>query len=71
VQLKAYGMRDVEQGAAMTTDTIFRIASMSKAVTSVAVMILVEEGALLLNDPVSKYLPAFARTQVSVPPPVG
>lgn len=71
VQLKAYGMRDAEHGNAMATDTIFRIASMSKAVTSVAVMMLVEEGALLLNDPVSKYLPAFARTQVSVPPPVG
>jgi CubicO group peptidase (beta-lactamase class C family) len=71
VQLKAYGKRDVEQDAAMTTDTIFRIASMSKAVTSVAVMLLVEEGALLLSDPVSKFLPAFEHTQVAVAPPTG
>ena len=46
------------------TDTLFRIASMTKAVTSVAVMQLYERGVLLLNDPVSQYLPAFAEMQV-------
>jgi CubicO group peptidase (beta-lactamase class C family) len=55
----------------MTTDTIFRIASMSKAVTSIAAMMLVEEGKLLLSDPVSKYIPSFAKTTVMVPPPAG
>jgi CubicO group peptidase (beta-lactamase class C family) len=53
----------------MEKDTIFRLASMSKAVTSVAIMILMEEGRLLLNDPVSKFIPAFESTTVAVPPP--
>jgi CubicO group peptidase (beta-lactamase class C family) len=66
--LKAYGRLDVERDAPMTTDAIFRIASMSKAVTSVAVMMLVEEGALQLNDPVSRYIPAFRETTVAVKP---
>ena len=69
--LRAQGYRDVEAGAPMATDSIFRIASMSKAVTSVAAMILMEEGKLLLNDPVGKYLPAFQKTQVAVPDPAG
>ena len=50
----------------MTPDTIFRIYSMSKAVTSVAIMMLVEDGKLSLDDPVSKYIPAFADTKVGV-----
>ena len=50
--LEAAGARDVEQAAAMTPDTIFRIASMTKAVVSVAVMMLVEEGRLAITDPV-------------------
>jgi CubicO group peptidase (beta-lactamase class C family) len=66
--LKAYGRLDVERDAPMTTDAIFRIASMSKAVTSVAVMMLVEEGALQLGDPVSRYIPAFKETTVAVKP---
>jgi CubicO group peptidase (beta-lactamase class C family) len=69
--LKAYGKRDMESGAAMQTDTIFRIASMSKAVTSVAVMMLMEDGKLLLTDPVSKFIPSFKKTTVIVPPPPG
>lgn len=64
--LSAIGKRDIESGAAMETDTIFRIASMSKAVTSVAAMMLIEEGKLLLNDPVWKYIPAFKKTTVAV-----
>ena len=71
VQLAAYGKRDIEKNAPMQTDTIFRIASMSKAITSVAAMILVEDGKLLLNDPVSKFIPAFEKTTVMVPPPDG
>jgi CubicO group peptidase (beta-lactamase class C family) len=65
--LKAYGMRDVEAKRPMRTDTLFRIASMTKPVTSFAVMILYEEGKFLLGDPVSRYLPEFA--QMTVLPP--
>ena len=67
--LGSYGRLDVERNAAMQNDTIFRIASMSKAVTSVAALMLMEEGRLLLNDPVSKYLPAYEKTTVAVAPP--
>lgn len=65
--LQAYGTLDPATGAAMPTDAIFRVASQTKAVTSVAVMILFEEGKLLLGDPVSKYIPEFASTTVAVP----
>jgi CubicO group peptidase (beta-lactamase class C family) len=68
VHFKAYGMADREQKVGMKTDTIFRIASMSKAVTSVAVMTLVDNGDLLLNDPVSKFIPSFEKTSVAVLP---
>ena len=67
VHFKAYGMADREQKTAMKTDTIFRIASMSKAVTSVAIMTLVDNGDLLLSDPVSKFIPAFEKTFVAPP----
>ncbi|MBN1359892.1 MAG: beta-lactamase family protein [Sedimentisphaerales bacterium] len=63
---KAFGMSDIEAGAPMTTDAMFRIASMSKPLTATAVMILYEQGRFLLNDPVSKYIPEFARPQVLV-----
>ena len=69
--LKAYGMRDREQGVPMTTDTIIRIASMTKTPTSIAAMMLMEEGRLAVTDPVSKYIPAFRETTVAVPPPPG
>ena len=62
--LEAVGWRDMARGAPMETDTLFRIASMTKAVTSVAAMQLYEAGALLLSDPVSRYLPEFADMQV-------
>jgi len=58
------GMQDAEQAVPMTPDTIFRIASMTKAVVSVGIMMLVEEGRLSISDPVSRYIPAFARTTV-------
>jgi CubicO group peptidase (beta-lactamase class C family) len=56
------GRMDVEKNVPMRKDTIFRMASMSKAVTSVAAVILMEEGKLRLADPVSKFLPAFTAT---------
>lgn len=64
VYFEAAGVRDLERSIPMTRDTIFRIASQSKAITSVAAMMLVEEGKLLLTDPVAKYIPAFANTTV-------
>jgi CubicO group peptidase (beta-lactamase class C family) len=65
---EAAGRADVENGLPMQKDSIFRIASQSKAVTSVATMMLVEEGRILLNDPVHKFIPAFKSTSVVVPP---
>ncbi|MCW5734657.1 MAG: beta-lactamase family protein [Enhydrobacter sp.] len=67
VMFDAFGFRDKEAKAPMKTDTIFRIASMTKPITTVAAMMLMEEGKLTLADPVSKYIPAFADTKVSVP----
>lgn len=65
--LQACGTLDPSKGAPMTTDAIFRIASQTKALTSVSVMILFEEGKLLLGDPVSKYIPEFRAATVAVP----
>src|SRR3954468_11238041 len=74
-----YGWRDRENGLPVEPDTVWRIASMTKPITSVAAMTLWEEGAIELNDPISKWLPAFAdsrvyvrgvdRTMVTVPSP--
>ena len=64
VYFEAAGNADLEKNAPMRTDTIFRIASMTKAVVSVGVMMLVEEGRISLTDPVSKFIPAFAKTTV-------
>jgi CubicO group peptidase (beta-lactamase class C family) len=64
VHLSAYGRRDVEAGLPVEADTLWRWYSMTKPVTSVAAMMLYEEGALALTDPVSRYLPAFADTRV-------
>ncbi|HUZ38275.1 MAG TPA: serine hydrolase domain-containing protein, partial [Streptosporangiaceae bacterium] len=58
------GMRDVEAGLPVQADTLWRIYSMTKPVTSVAAMMLYEEGALELSDPVSSYIPAFAGVRV-------
>ena len=71
VHLEAFGKADVEAGRPMKKDTIFRIASQTKAFTSVAVMMLVEEGKIGLADPVSKFIPAFKKTTVALPPPAG
>ena len=59
-----FGVMDIETRKPMQLDTIFRIYSMSKPITSVAVMILYEEGRFLLNDPVSKYIPEFKDLRV-------
>lgn len=61
---KAFGTGGAEGNAVMQKDNIFRIASQTKAITSVAVMMLFEEGKLLLDDPISKYIPEFAKPQV-------
>jgi CubicO group peptidase (beta-lactamase class C family) len=65
------GWRDREARAPMRADTLFRIASQTKAVVSVAVMMLQEDGKLLLTDPVHKFLPEFADTQVAAVRPTG
>ena len=65
VYVGAAGMADREAGREMTPDAIFRIASQSKAVTSVAVMMLVEEGRIALSDPVSRWIPGYATALVA------
>lgn len=64
---EAFGQRDREANAPMREDAVFRIASQTKALVSVGVMILQEEGRLLISDPVGKYLPEFRETTVAVP----
>jgi len=61
---KAFGVSNVETKTLMRRDDIFRIASQTKAITSVAVMMLFEEGKFLLDDPISKYIPEFANPRV-------
>jgi CubicO group peptidase (beta-lactamase class C family) len=68
---KAQGMSDREAGKPMRTDAMFRICSMTKPITSAAVMMLYEEGRFLLADPVSKYLPEFKNPKVLVKPASG
>jgi CubicO group peptidase (beta-lactamase class C family) len=63
---RAFGWSDKESQRKMTTNTIFRIASQSKAFTSVAVLQLVEEGKIGINEPVSHFIPTFAKTTVAV-----
>ncbi|MBX3290438.1 MAG: beta-lactamase family protein [Acidobacteria bacterium] len=63
----SFGHSDKETAKAMKRDSIFRIASQTKALTSVGIMILQEEGKLLISDPVSKYIPEFANSTVAVP----
>ena len=65
--LEAVGQRDKESSSPMATDAIFRIASQTKALVSVGVMMLQEDGKLLITDPVGKYLPAFMETTVAQP----
>jgi CubicO group peptidase (beta-lactamase class C family) len=67
VYVEAFGRSERETNSPMREDAIFRIASQTKALVSVGVMILQEEGRLLLSDPVGKYLPEFMNTTVAVP----
>ena len=67
VMFESYGFRDKDAKVAMTNDTIFRIASMTKPIVTLAAMMLMEEGKLTLADRVSTYIPAFADTKVAVP----
>ena len=60
VYLKCFGKRDVEKATPMTADTIFPIHSVTKTITSVAAMMLVDRGKIALDDPVSKYIPSCA-----------
>jgi CubicO group peptidase (beta-lactamase class C family) len=62
---RAFGWRDKEAGRKMSPDTIFRIASQTKALTSVAVLSLVEEGKIALGDPAGRYIPGFSKTTVA------
>lgn len=66
VYQKSVGWADKESGRRMTSDAIFRIASQSKAVTSVAILMLMEEGKLAIGDPVSRFIPAYAHTTVAL-----
>jgi CubicO group peptidase (beta-lactamase class C family) len=68
---KAQGMMDRESGKPMRSDAIFRICSMTKPITSLAVMMLYEEGTFLLDDPISKYIPEFKNPKVFVKPASG
>jgi CubicO group peptidase (beta-lactamase class C family) len=65
-QIQAYGMADIEARKPMQADTIFRIASMTKPITTVAIMMLFEEGKLLMTEPIEKYLPEFKEMKVLV-----
>ncbi|HVY63941.1 MAG TPA: serine hydrolase domain-containing protein, partial [Gammaproteobacteria bacterium] len=67
VYFEAFGQADREARVPMQTDSIFRIASQSKAIVTTAAMMLVEQGKLGLNDPVAKYIPEFAKATVAVP----
>ena len=64
VHFKSYGVKDLESKVAMTNDTIHRIYSMSKAITSAAIMILVDDGKVKLDAPVSKYIDGFEKLKV-------
>ncbi|HXI06951.1 MAG: serine hydrolase domain-containing protein [Bradyrhizobium sp.] len=62
--LKSFGVQDVRTGTPMSPDTIFAIHSMTKPITCLAAMMLVDEGKLSLSDPLSKYIPSFAEVKV-------
>jgi CubicO group peptidase (beta-lactamase class C family) len=66
VYFKCFGVRDVATMRPMTPDTIFALHSMAKPITSLAAMMLIDEGRLALADPLSKYIPAFAAVKVGV-----
>jgi CubicO group peptidase (beta-lactamase class C family) len=65
VHLEAQGLRDIEMKKPMTVESVFQLASMTKPITAVAVLMLMEEGKLLLGDPVSKFIPEFKNQKVA------
>ena len=67
-QVDALGSRDLGAGLPMQRDTLFRIASMTKPVTSVAALMLMEEGRLQLGDPIKRWMPEFANMRVLAEP---
>ncbi|MBI5318484.1 serine hydrolase domain-containing protein [Bradyrhizobium sp.] len=64
--LKGFGVQDVRTGTPMSPDTIFAIHSMTKPITSLAAMMLVDDGKIALDDPLSKYIPSFARVKAGM-----
>ena len=66
VHVEAHGMADVEAKKAMSTETLFRLASMTKPVTAVSILMLLEEGKLVLSDPISKFVPEYKNPKVAV-----
>src|SRR5882724_3366358 len=62
--LKSFGVQDVRTGTPMSPDTIFAVHSMTKPITCLAAMMLIDEGKLALKDPLSKYIPSFAKVEV-------
>ena len=66
VYFKCFGKRDVEKGTPMAEDAIFPIHSVTKTITSVAAMMLIDRGKIALDDPVSKYIPSFAGMRVGI-----
>src|ERR1044072_2547072 len=66
VALDAYGWRDKDANVAMTTDTIFNIASMTKPMTAVGALMLYEQASLLTADPLAKYFPKFSEMRVAL-----
>ena len=66
IHFEAHGLADAEAKAPMKTDTLFRLASMTKPVTAVSILMLLEEGKLVLSDPVSKFVPEYKNPQVAV-----
>jgi len=69
VHFEAHGFSDLDKKTPMSKDALFRMASSSKPVTGVAVMMLVEEGRVRLSDPISQYIPEFKNMKVAVPKP--
>ena len=66
VHVEAHGLADVEAKKAMSTETLFRLASMTKPVTAVSILMLLEEGKLVLSDPISKFVPEYKNPKVAV-----
>ena len=69
VHLEAQGVMDLESKKPVTKDTMFRVASMTKPVTGLAIMMMIEEGKVRLTDPVSRYIPEFRGMKVAIPLP--